>query len=691
MCSTGTQRAARIAIQALLALCMMPRLTAAPVTELEVPAITVVVSDDAVMNVADVLKRRIERCSGVSVACGTEPVESAAFRIHLGRRRVDPRFDALCDEHAVRLPGKETPYAEGYAVKRIESGTAPAMMIAVGADRRGVLYAAGEILRRLCYLPDTVVAADVDVAVAPAYRFRGCSANQGGTMRRVTDARAWTAEEWQEKVLDYALAGANIFYASHYGGPDYDFVKSFDLMTVTGVRPNEMGGEFPEEWRAGGLDPWEGRHWVCPSIPEARAALLAKWKDNFARRPFHDVVRFYAGDPGGCRDERCMPWGKTFVHLCEEVAALWLARHPGSVVQIANQDLTNAGDQAIFDYLNAEPRPWLHGICYGPGSNAMSSYFRDELRDDLFEYPGHGPTNRYLSETLRQLPTDQRITNYSDITHWISAQYEVKNPERNLIKSYGRRTFHTRPSAFYRIFQQIMPFSEGDIIYSEGYHDELHQYMWCRLLWDPNRNLDDVLGEYARFHFGADAAEPMVQAMLQLERNLEAPLATNTGIDRVYALVAEAGTRIPPHIMARDYRWRLYMQKAALDKYVQCKLRVERSKEMRIRKVLEEAVASGKAKDAVAEAKTILDEPPETEEMVKLREEAGRLGDETETQYGVRNVGYFRLDKPLRDPRGLIRKLNAASEAKSRRERRRLLEVILDSIEAPTDTGNIFW
>ncbi len=691
MFSTGSQRAARVAIQTSLILCLMPCIEAAAVAGREVSEIAVVVSDDAVRNVADVLKRRIERRSGVKVAIAGEPMESAAFSIHLGRRGVDATFDALCEEHGVRPPGKERRYAEGYAVKRIERGAASAMMIAVGADRRGVLYAAGEILRRLAYLPETVVAADVDVALSPAYRFRGCSANQGGTMRKVTEARAWTAEEWQEKVLDYALAGANAFYTSHYGGPAYDFVKSFDLMTVTGVRPNEMGGDFPEDWRAGGLDAWEGRHWACPSHPEARAALLAKWKDDFTRRPFHDVLRLYAGDPGGCRDARCAPWGKTFVHLCEEVAALWLARYPESKVQIANQDLSNAGDQAIFDYLNAQPRSWLHGICYGPGSNAMSAYFRDELRDDLFEYPGHGPTNRYLSETLRQLPGDQRITNYSDITHWISAQYEVANPERNIIRSYGRRTFHTRPRAFYRIFQRIMPFTEGDIIYSEGYHDELHQYMWCRLLWNPNRELDDVLSEYARFHFGAEAAAPMIQAMFQSEQNLEAPLASNDGIDKVYAHVAEAGTHIPSHTMERDYRWRLYMQKAALDKYVQRKLRAELSKTARIRTLLAESVTSAEVKKAVAKAHTILDEAPETEEMAKLRQEAGRLGGETEARYGVRNVGYFRLDKPLRDPRGLKRRLSALSDAKLSRERRKLREAVLDYIGTPTATGNIFW
>ena len=95
-------------------------------------------------------------------------------------------------------------------------------------------------------------------------------------------------------------------------------------------------------------------------------------------------MRFFAGDPGGCTDARCRPWGKTFIQLCEEMAAIWLKYHPKSIVLIANQGLDNAGEKAIFDYYKEKPRTWSYGIAYGPGSNPMSRYFRRELRNDLF-------------------------------------------------------------------------------------------------------------------------------------------------------------------------------------------------------------------------------------------------------------------------------------------------------------------
>ena len=51
--------------------------------------------------------------------------------------------------------------------------------------------------------------------------------------------------------------------------------------------------------------------------------------------------------------------------------------------------------------------------------------------------------------------------------------------------------------------------------------------------------------EYCAFYFGEASAEPMIAALYQLEQNLVAPLETNPGIARYYALVKEAGDKMP--------------------------------------------------------------------------------------------------------------------------------------------------
>jgi len=643
-------------------------------------------------NVAKVLQNRMQLNSRVAVTISQKPDIAASLHIFLGLANKNIQLDELCTIHNITLPGRSKPAPEGYAAKLVNSDNAP-VIIAVGTDNRGVLYAAGEILRQMKAMPLAVSFKTFNVSVAPAYRFRGGDAYQGHTMRKYTKAREWTLAEWKQVVLDYALAGANCFKSEWAGGEKYEFIKSFDLMTNIGIRPNHIQGDYPKEWNAGGLHDWEwiGNNWVCPSLPEAREALINQWVKKFKTLASHDVLRFYAGDAGGCRDERCMPWGKTFVQLCEDISNIVLKTYPGLNIQIVNQDLTNEGDLAIFKYLSQKTRKWLYGISYGPGSNAMSWYFHRKLRDDLFEYPGYGWLNRYLAEILHHLPIDQNIVNFSDITHWISAQYHVENPERNIAKSYGRRTWHTRPKAMYKIFQAIMPFSQGDIIYTEGYHDHFHQYMWYRLLWDPHQEIKDVVAEYCRIYFGDRADAFMVDAIFQLEKNLEEPLATNEGIDRFYALVKEAGRIIPENLMNKNHLWRLYMQKAALDKYIQLKLQQELFQEERVHRLLQSALETGDLNTAINQSLTILAEPNETPVMVLYREEANKLGIESEQLFAIRNIGYFKLKQSLRDIPGLVDILNKARSSTFRSKQKNLLVSAIKSTQKKTDYDRVYW
>jgi len=636
---------------------------------------------------AEVLKARILDCTPVAIEIGGAHKPGADVYVYLGKARPDGPLNDLCTANRIRPPGNGALNPEGFSVKTIRDGN-DWVLVAVGADDRGVLYAAGEILRRLRFEADHLELPLVDVSTSPAFRFRGFSSNQGGTMIKATNARSWTTDEVHGVVLDYALAGGNCFYTEDEPGALYHFVKSFSLMTTTGARPNQLFGAHPKEWNAGGREPWEGNEWVCPSIPEARAALRAQWEKDFARRADHDVMRFFAGDPGGCTDARCAPWGKTFVELSEEMAGVWHKYHPNSLVMVANQGLDNAGDKAIFDYYSQKPRTWSYGITYGPGSNALSHYFREELRDDLLVYPGKGRTNRYLAEMLHALPIDQHIVHFSDITHWIRSQYQIDDPEPNIVKAYNRRMFHVRPKAMYDVFEQIMPFSEGDIIYSEGNHDEFHQYLWARLLWDPNRELEDVMREYCVLYFGEASAEPMIQAMFQLEKNLVTPLDTNPGIARYYALVKEAGEKMPAWRMQRDYRWRLHMQKADLDQYLQYKLRNEMDREKRVREILA-ASKLGQYDTAIQQALDILKQPlSETSEMKALWDDAGRLGDETNRLHGDRNIGYPRMRSlTLRNFSGAVALLEQAQSAKSDDDKKQLIQSVIEVTNRKTIAG----
>ena len=649
-------------------------------------------ASDIERNIANVLKNRLQKNSKVKVSISKEKDPNAGLNIYLGQASKSGRLNELGKKFNLLLPGIQKPFAEGYAVKTITLENTPAIL-ALGADNRGMLYAAGEILRQMEPEELAIKFKSFDISTAPAYRFRGANNPQGGTMRKFTKSRAWTTDEWKEVILGFALAGANCFYAEEWGSTSErtKFLKSFDLMTTVGIRPNQFSDDFPAEWKSGGLSDWEGDNWICPSIPEAREALLKQWTEKLKTLGDHDILRFYGGDPGGCRDERCKPWGKTFVLLCEEISKIALKTHPDLIILIANQDLTNEGDFAIFDYLSEKPQEWLYGIAYGPGSNAMSWYFRHKLNDELFEYPGYGWLNRYLAETLNALPKDQKIVHYSDITHWTMAQYNVENPERNIAKSYGRRTWHTRPKALYEIFQAIMPFSQGDIIYTEGYHDHFNQYLWQRLLMNPHKSAKEVTNEYCNIYFGKKSADLMTEAIFQLEDNFKIPLATNAGIDRYYVLVKEAGLLIPENMMENNHLWNLFMQKGSLDKYVQLKLQRELFQEERIRNLLQQGLELGELNKAIDKSLVILAEPKETEVMIFYREEANKLGIASEKMFGIRNVGYSRLNQQLRDLKGLSKGLKEAKAMRSKKEKINLVRLAILNTQKKTDYGDTHW
>lgn len=619
-------------------------------------------------NAAKLLSERLRTQTGVpaeAVADGPDTRAENGLVILLGMPSNFARLRAFLEEQGVRLPTRRDPGPEGYVI-RAAAARSGVVVGAAGADERGTLYAVGELLRRTVARSNGFgFPADLAVRTAPAFRIRGTEVSQGGTMRELTRARAWKDEEWRRAAMDYVLAGANTLSA---GGKEFAFLKSFGLTTHGAAFPNRAPGH--PEWQA--IEPIGRTEYVCLSIPQARKAALEHVEQTMKGSLPHDIIRIASGDPGGCWCEKCEPWGKTYMLMCEDMAKIILKYLPRARIYITNQELSNAGDRFIFDYLNQAPRPWLAGIYYGPGSNAMSwnGTKRPDHRGDLFEYPAFGLFGRYLQEMLHELPRRHSIQLFTDVTHWIASQYGLlasdpmadlegqmpppqdswfyqQRPDPALLKVYNRRAFFARPRAYYRIFQQTMQYGEGDITYSEGQHDHFNQWMWQRLLWAPHTPLEDVMLEYSKTFFGPEAAPLMAEAILQLETNLTTPLLDNEGVDRYYRLVKEAGGRMTGKLRAESYLWREYMQRACLDRYIQLRLRRQTEVKREIEQRFEEALRGGNAAAAVAFATARLREPADTAEMARLRAEAGRLGDESEALFGLRDTAYFNLDQDL--------------------------------------------
>jgi hypothetical protein len=543
---------------------------------------------------------------------------------------------------------------------------------------------------------------NLNVRSAPALQIRGTQYGQSGVAKSLAHVRTWSDAETQRVIMDYALAGANIF--STEPGPMFDFIKSFGLMTQGGFGANTAAGQVPLAWEASESIGRTG--YVCPSVPEARAYMLHLCEETFKNSPDYDLVKFHGGDGGGCECDRCDPYGLTFIKLVEEMAAIIHKYHPATRVYFTNQKFDDKDDQAIFHYLQEKPRDWLWAWGYGPGSDATTWQpgHRQTHRMDLFRYPGYGPYGLYPKEILHQLPPQQVLVYYNEITHWKYAQHgyiqmyprpdrngdhpphwshEIyeRRPDQFLTMVYNRLTFYAWPRYYHRVFNDLMPYGVGDITHSSGHHDHFNQWMWQRLLWSPRLGVEEVVNQYCQTWFGSQAAPEMAKAIFQLEENLQeqpgTPLPDKTGIDTFYTLVESAGKKMPAARMANNWLWRLYMQKASLDKYIQLAVRQQLGLQHRIERQTAVILQQDETNSDIDAMLAWFNSSTETPEMIKLREQAGRLGEESNRLFGDRSEGYFNLQHDFIGLGWLKRQLERARPAKGNVQRQ-LLTMVID-------------
>lgn len=665
-------------------------------------------------NAAALLAERIAEPSGIEarVSSDSQTTGQAAggLTILLGTPERHAGLRAMLEAQRIRPVTALAPGAEGFLLQTVTEGKSR-ILIAAGVDERGVLYAVGEILRRMVIREASFDFPDrLTLRTAPAFEVRGTQFGQSSVALTRAKVRQWTPQDLRRRILDFALAGMNTIQVGDgitAEDPVYRLARSFGLKTLIHYGPNV--GDGPPEWRASESIGRTG--YLCPSVAPARQALLDRCEQRAQTRAPVDYVRFVGGDGGGCECDRCRPYGGVYIKLCEDMARIIRRHHPETEFFATNQKFDNDSDNAIFSYLRKEPRPWLRAFCYGPGSDAMSWQpgHRQTHRMDLFRYPGFGPPARYPQQIIHELPPEQDLVFFNELTHWRYSQngfiqmypradrngdqpppwnhflYE-RHPDPALNMVYDRLTFFAWPRYFHWFFNQVMRYGIGDVTHSSGTQDHFNQWMWQRLLWAPQTTIEDAVAEYTRTWFGPEAAPQMAEAIFQLEDNLaEKPgvsISAKQGIDRYYKLVSEAGRRMPPLALRSNWLWREYMQKAALDKHIQ--LNVRRQEDLQAR--IEKAIRAGGSDATIRRALSWLEAGvPETPEMASLRQEAGRLGEESNRLFGVRNEGLFNLEHDFIGLGWLKRQLQRALAAQPA-ERQELLHMITD-YEDPGEGG----
>jgi hypothetical protein len=652
-----------------------------------------------VRNIGGLLGERLQKSAGVTVRPKNsgEP-QPGALKVLLGIPEQHEEIAALMEAHRIPPLTELAPGPEGFLLRALPASNT---VLAAGIDERGCLYAVGELLRRITYRADRIeIPNDLHVRTAPAFEIRGTQYGQSHIAQKLANVRPWTEDETMRMILDYALAGANVF--STGPGPIYDRIKSYGLMTQSGFGANTGLPADKPEWNASESIGRTG--YVCLSIPDAREHMIRMCENKFKNSPSYDFVKFHGGDGGGCECDDCTPYGLTFIKTVAEMAKIIHKYHPKTRVYFTNQKFQNHDDNAIFDYLNEEPRDWLWAWGYGPGSDAASWQpgHRQTHRMDLFRYPGYGPYGLYPKDILHQLPRRHDLVYYNEITHWKYAQHAYiqmypradrkgdlpphwshdlyeRRPDQFLTMVYNRLTFYAWPRYYHRVFNDLMPYGVGDITHSSGHHDHFNQWMWQRLLFNPRMTVEEVANEYCRTWFGPEAAEDMAAALFLLERNMEeipgVPLPEKESVKTYYDHVKTAGEKMPAHQMKNNWLWREYMQKGALDCYVQRDARQQMALKQRVEGLVSKALDGGTPDDAIRASLTSLGELGEMEEMASLRNEALRLGEESNALYGCRNDGLYNLEHDYVGLGWLRRQLERAKLAQGN-EKRELLRMI---------------
>lgn len=667
-------------------------------------------ASDIEKKVAELLKERLSERSQLQIRIEQEIAEfnPNELQVLLGKPDHHAIIKTQFDMYRIPKLTELAPGPEGFLLR----WTGDHQLLAAGIDDRGCLYVVGEILRQATSRQSSIlISAALDIRTAPAFEIRGTQYGQSHVAKRLAKVRDWTDEETQRVILDYALAGANIFTTG--SGPMFDFIKSYGLMTQGGFGANTAPEIDNPEWKASESIGRKG--YVCLSVEGARAHMLKKC-ENFARKsPAFDLIKFHGGDGGGCECDRCEPYGIPFITLVEEMAKIIHRYHPTTRVYFTNQKFDNADDNAIFNYLQEKPRDWLWAWGYGPGSDANSWQpgHRQTHRMDLFRYPGFGPYGLYPLEIVKQIPARHKLVYYNEITHWKYAQHAYiqmypradrngdlpphwshdiyeRRPDQYLTMVYNRLTFYAWPRSYHRVFNDLMRYGIGDITHSSGHHDHFNQWMWQRMLWSPRMTVEEVVDEYCETWFGPETASLMAEAIFQLEENMEEipglPLPEKEGILSYYELVKKAGQVMSPNLMKNNWLWCMYMQKGALDRYVQLSVQYQMNLQNEVEEMISGALKSGKYKPAIEKAlERINSLHDKNDEMQILHATAAKLGEESNKIFGVRNDGYFNLTHDYIGLGWLKRQLQRASDG-SKAKRVELLAMITD-YENPGEGG----
>ena len=469
----------------------------------------------------------------------------------------------VLSKHGISVPkGLKLPNKiDGYALwTSVEEGGQKFVYLA-GHDERGVLYAAGRLLRTLFMARDRVsLPQGTTEASAPLIALRG---HQIGYRPKTNSYDGWTLGMWEQYYRDMIIFGTNaVELIPPRSDDDLDsphFPRQ-QLAMMAGM--SQLAKDY-------GLDVWI---WF-PAIDEDYTneetvkAALDEWGEVFRKLPKVDAVFVPGGDPGNTHPA-------VLLHFMERQKRNLNQYHPKAQMWVSPQGFDRPGKNrdgwmGIFlDILKSDEPEWLDGVVFGP------------------------QVEMSLSELREAVPAKYPIRRYPDITHSGGGQYEVPDWDSAFDDTLGREPINPRPYAYARIFREIMPYAIGTITYSEGCNDDVNKVIWSSLGWDPNRDVETILREYSRYFIGRRFEDAFTEGLVGLEENWAGPLAQNDVVYETLKRFQEMEKWATPREKL-NWRFQQGLYRAYYDAYIKARVHYETELEKEAIEVLGKAPELG--------------------------------------------------------------------------------------------------
>lgn len=478
------------------------------------------------------LQDEILQRTGIQLSIEDEPPSDGSFSIILGGA------EEYIPPSGLFVPAKN----ESFAIWIDDSETNASAVHLVGRDSRGVLFAAGHLLRIL-YLAENHISipSELRLSRAPADRLR---AHQVISNTQCEDGfMDWNSSaDLEQHVNDLVIAGANGFEPTR---PelldDYLEILGIDLFVKL----------------------------KCQEIIDLDAKPDEGVVSFFSGICGIDHITTYGGDASGSvRPDLFFP------HM-ERVLPLILNDIPGAKWWYSNQCLEDHAkdyDEYIFSYIREKRPPWLYGMVYGPW------------------------TKRGIKDIREDLPSQYELRHFPEICHPRWCQYPVPEWDRIFAVVWPRNnSIYAMPGMMRDIYLATRENTIGALPYNHtGTYNDLNKFVWTFAGWEPEASLKEILEVYAKVFLAhdfrkspfsdrpedmsreeliEDALAYVTEAFLLLEENWVGPLDKNRSTEKAL----EHWLTIADCVGGPQENWRveMFLNKARIDAQIKRKYDVE--------------------------------------------------------------------------------------------------------------------